>query len=534
MLTTEAGAEKIYKLTEKLKFLHCSARRIGRLGSGAGRVYLTPLILAVLAGYPLQLNALPVTIGWQVPLSPAHAYQLEVSSDPGFGVTVHSAPVTGKSLAWDAPKEGVYHWRLMRVGKTGGPQEASTFVSGSFIAVDPSLGQQRSRPAKISWDPVEGADRYKLYVVDKSGKARTMLALANFFILPASDSPVMVEVVPYSGGRKTFRNYHFNPSLKWDGGVVEEPAPVTEPVAAVPVANESEAPQVARPEELPPVAEAVPQPATEPPPADPVATSPAEPDPDEAPAQAAEPVSPAVSATPAAPDEMRRRKYQLSLFGFHGQEKLRLQKLEVFFSSLQRVTGGGASLWINPASGLVVSASGWYHEHAGTVEQPSLFAGSLDVKQSRYLVEFQAGWNLLHWAAPTRHMLTVSLMAAAAQLPFLPLEFDAAGGTYPVLGKKQISMPGLAAGYSWQSSKIGLSLDAGFLQEATDEVEMGWQRLVFDYFYGERLAASVGFYNRFLQSIRCHRSSVICLKEGKVTTTSEERGVYVGIGAAFF
>jgi hypothetical protein len=158
----------------------------------------------------------------------------------------------------------------------------------------------------------------------------------------------------------------------------------------------------------------------------------------------------------------------------------------------------------------------------------------MDIKQSRYLVEFQAGWNLLRWAAPTHHMLTISVMAAAAQLPFLPLEYDASGGAFPGVTKKQISMPGLSAGYGWQSTLFGLTLDAGFLKEKTDDVEMGWQRAVFDYYYGERMAVSVGFYNRFLQSVRCHQTSVTCLKEGRVTTSAEERGVYLGIGGAFF
>lgn len=551
--TTETGAQKIYKLTEKLKIL-LGADKVRKtlLQSSGRKLTKALLILAGLFMKPLHASALPVSIAWQVPLNQTHSYQLEVSGDPGFGTTLFNAAVTGKSLSWDAPAEGVYHWRLMRVGKTGGDQEASTFVSGSFIAVDPALASQRQRPAKISWAAVPGADRYKLYVVDRTGKARTMIAFATFFILPTTDSLVMVEVVPYSGGLKTLRNYHFNPSLKWDGGVdapAVAAAPATPAVAvAPPPALETTAPPAAVAVEEPKAPVSAPEPA-------PVATTASEdavessdlaekdgvqPESENAAVPSAAPASvevPPVAATEAETieaTEVRRRKYQLSLFAFHGQEKLRMQKLEVYFSSLERVTGGGGSLWINPVSGLVVSAAGWYHEHIGSVEQPSFFAEKLKVKQSRYLLEFMVGWNLLHWTKFDNQLLTVSFSAASAQLPFLPLEYDASSGNVPEISKKQLSMPGVAAGYSWQSDKLGISLDAGFMKENTDDVEMGWQRAAFDYYYLERLAVTVGFYNRFIQSVRCHSSSVTCLKEGKVSTSAEERGVYIGAGGAFF
>ena len=255
------------------------------------------------------------------------------------------------------------------------------------------------------------------------------------------------------------------------------------------------------------------------------------------PVVAAEPEVAAEQApSPAESEEKaRRRKYQLSFFLFHGQEKLRLQKLEVHFSSLEQVSGVGGSLWVNPVSGLLVSGSGWYHEHKGTSTQRSLFGDEkIKIDQARYLVDLMVGWNLLHWTSLDNQILHVSFMSAASQIPFMPFEFDASAGQLPVLTKKQVSMAGAAAGYSWQSTTLGLSLDGGFLQEKSDNVELGFQKLVFDYYFSERVALSVGFYNRFLRSSRCHSSALICLKEGKVLTTSEERGGYLGVGAAFF
>jgi hypothetical protein len=246
--------------------------------------------------------------------------------------------------------------------------------------------------------------------------------------------------------------------------------------------------------------------------------------------EVADPVS-----TTGSDEKARRRKYQLSFFLFHGQEKLRLQKLEVLFSSLEQVTGIGASLWVNPVSGLLVSGSGWYHEHKGGGTQRSLFGDQkIEIDQARYLVDLTVGWNLLHWTKLDNHILHLSFTSASAQMPFLPLEFDASLGQLPALTKNQVTMAGAAAGYSWQSSTLGIALDGGFLQEKSDDVELGFQKLVFDYYFSERTALIVGFYNRFLRSTRCHSAALICLKEGKVTSTSEERGGYLGVGAAFF
>jgi hypothetical protein len=533
-LNTESGAPKIYKSTEKLKFLHHSLDLADTILLRIKAAIFSTIILACLVTNPNEGFALPVVIGWQVPLTGSHKYQLEVASDPGFGNIVQTAQVQGKSQSWEAPTEGVYHWRLMRLGKTASASEASTFVSGSFIAVDPSL--DRTRPAKISWDRVERADSYKIYAVDRNGKARTMIAMSNSFVLPKVDAPVMLEVVPYSGNARTLRDYHFNPSLRWDSGIdAKEDAPP--PVVAAPVEQQPAAVVATAP--TPVVEEASSAPTVEksvspglaeesPPPEIPVQETPT-------PVEAEPVVTESVPA-PADPEEKaRRRKYQLSFFLFHGQEKLRLQKLEVAFSSLEQVSGVGASLWVNPTSGLLVSGSGWYHEHKGSTTQRSLFGDEkIEIDQARYLVDLMVGWNLLHWTSLDRQILHVSFMSAAAQMPFMPFEFDASAGELPVLRKKQVSMAGAAAGYSWQSTTLGLSLDGGFLQEKSDDVELGFQKLVFDYFFSERIALSVGFYNRFLRSSRCHSSALICLKEGKVVSTSEERGAYLGVGAAFF
>src|SRR5690606_30237101 len=116
--------------------------------------------------------------------------------------------VHGTGYVWDAPGEGVYHWRLRRPGAVG---EGSTFVSGSFAAVE--AGVERAKPARLAWEPEPGADRYKLYVIDASQigvsapgalpTPRTMTTMEPSFVVPASERDLMIEVVPYSGSRRT-------------------------------------------------------------------------------------------------------------------------------------------------------------------------------------------------------------------------------------------------------------------------------------------------------------------------------------------
>lgn len=452
-----------------------------------------------------QAAALPVRIAWQVPLNRSEAYTLEVASDPGFSTIVHASEVRGsEAYGWEAPGEGIYHWRLARPSQQGQGGDVITFVSGSFAAIDPKAS--RERQARLSWQPEEGADRYKLYVVDASGAARTMLSTAASFVVPKADQALMIEVVPYSGEQRLFRHYHFNPTLVLDSGFPASPSPV----AVGAPAEVSPAPAVA---------------------AAPASASEGAPSVVDA-AEGSEPVPP-LEPVPAA-TASRPRLHLVHVFGLAGEETLRLQKLDVDLKSRKAVYGGGAGVWSQPLGGLAVGAFATYHEHQGEARQEEALPGvQVPLASSRYTAEVTIGWDVLSALASRWHRLVVSFAAAGAQMPFLPLQFSSSSASAPKLEKKAISLLGGTVSYGYFGAHVAAIVDAGQLADATDDATMGFQRLVLEVYLSERLALHVGGLNRLTVAALCHEQRAICLAEGKARTTAREQAAFVGLGVVF-
>src|SRR5688500_11492657 len=77
------------------------------------------IALAALLAWPRAAWAVPVSVAWQVPLNDSERYILQVAREPGFGTFLLNRQVDGNGFTWDTPGEGVFHWRLIRPGKTG-------------------------------------------------------------------------------------------------------------------------------------------------------------------------------------------------------------------------------------------------------------------------------------------------------------------------------------------------------------------------------------------------------------------------------
>lgn len=460
------------------------------------RQWATPFLLAcVLFGHASVGWALPVQIAWQVPLNKSETYTLEVASDPGFGTIVHKAQIQGSTAyAWDAPGEAVYHWRLARPDQKGQGGDVVTFVSGSFVAIDPEA--PREHPAHIAWEAQPGADRYKLYVIDGAGKARTMISTTASFVVPATDKALMIEVVPYSGSQRLFQHYHFNPTLTLDTGVLPPPPPPAPVVADVPAASES-----ATPPEV-------------------------SPSPEVTPAEEPEQTAPAVVARP--------RVHLVHAYALSGRETLHLQKLDVNLEDTGPIKGGGAGVWTNPIDGLIVSASGSYHEHKADLKQADLFADQvIRLSSSRYTAEMTIGWDVLASFNSRWHRLIVSFAGVGTQLPYLPLSFDSQAGTPPKLGKKALTLLGGNLAYGYFGTHVAAIVDAGMAQAETDDVKIAHQSLLLEFYVSERTALHVGAMNRLTESARCDPNRDTCLTEGKAHTTSKEAFAMVGVGVVF-
>lgn len=488
-----SGVPKIPKVLKKYK----ATARATRPEKSHFRRQLGAFVAKAWAAWALSHSgvaaALPVVIAWQVPLAQNETYVLEVAKDPGFGEIVHSGDMkaaAGTSYSWDAPGEGVYHWRLARPGTGGEGNAVITFVSGSFAAIDP--GAPRERPARLTWQAEAGADRYKLYVVDGEGKARTMISTSPSFVVPSSDKALMIEVVPYSGSQRLFRHYHYNPTLALDPGTPPPPPPTPEraPVVAAPADAPAETP---------------------------------------APVEAA-PAEPVVEA----PAVARPRMHMVQVFGFAARESLELQKLEVDLADEAQVSGAGAGVWTNPIAGLVVGAQGTYHEHKATLTQEAILPGArTDMMAARYTVDLAIGWDVLSSFQSRWHRLVFAFAAAGTQLPFLPLDYESTSGDAPKLEKKALTLLGGSAAYGYFGDHVAAILEGGLLKDETDDASMTFQRLVFEIYLGERFAIQLGGFNRLTESARCHSSRDTCLIQGKSRVTAREAGGFLGVANVF-
>lgn len=435
----------------------------------------------LLTSYPAA--AVPVSIAWDVPLSPDEIYLLEVASDAGFAKVLLTMRVRGNGYMWETPNEGVYHWRLTRGEALPKDAEmASNIASGSFVALDP--GVKRTQAVKLSWDKVAGADRYKLYVMEGGSRERTMVTQAPFFILPKIEAPTTVEVVPFSEGHRTQRGYQMQPSLRLTGGapppvVVPPPPPPTQVIVTQPV--------------QPPAPEMPPQP----------------------------------------------RKYEIFAFGMGEKEQITTTKASaqaVSLRSTRTVAGGGAGLWVNPAYGIVVAGQGDYHQVKDTnVTQESLFPGKkLSLSAARYSADLNVGYNVLEPFGVQSQALVFGVTGASAQVPTLPDRYTVDAANPPGWKRLALSMFGGGMAYSYLGELASLDLAGGMAVESTMKASYAYGRLMVAIYPYEHLVLKLGAFGRREQTSHCATDAAVCSAEGPVRTTITEGGGLLGLGLVFF
>lgn len=542
--------------------------------SGAPKVtkmiqkYNSGLLALLLAIWPNFARALPVSVAWQVPLNPSERYVLQVAREPGFAQLLLNQLVQGNGFTWDTPGEGVYHWRLLRPEKTGRGIEGSTFVSGSFVAVE---GGERETPAIISWQPVPGADRYKLYLLDPQGRTRTMISSHNVFTLPTLAQPAMIEVVPFSGAQRTFRDYHFQPSLKFDAGDGRKAAPT----ALLRPANAALLPRTSAESRDGAAPRIIKSPGA-------VGRM----DREQSLSYAATPLAPGVSgeedrtlesgsgsnqeanssltpdsvdaagadadraAQPSAqrrlaggnseteprasstgPGVRRRRHLVYGMFVYE-EDALDFSKLEFGLTSSQGFLGVGGGFWLNPFSGLIVSGQGAYHEHRNVlIDEIRYPREKILIEQARYTGTLDLGFNLLAPFGVERHVLSLGISGGAVQLPALPVQFDFASGQIPEFERYAYNLLGGHASYGWLSDSVAIMLDGTAARATEDEAQLAQGRLIIDIYPGNHLAILLGGFYRQVGITRCDPDAARCLVEGKVRTDARETGGFIGLGA---
>lgn len=450
--------------------------------------------------------AIPAAIAWQIPLLADERYILEVAKDPGFADIALTAEVRGTGYAVDLKDEGIYHWRLLRPGRELTGAEGSTFVSGSFAALE--SGPQRQRSVRLGWPATPGADRYKLYVTDGKLKLRTMTTTATFFVVDPVTEAMMIEVVPFTGAHRTDRSYHFEPGMTLDLGYDVAPPPPAAIAAGTPSVWGTPAAAITA------GVEAQPQPSALPPPA-----------------------ADAVPPTPAVPTPAsgasRRRVYMIALYGVFDDEDISFSKIDTRLSSRGHYSGAAVSLFTQPVGGVVVSAAGGYHEHRDKITSSEFFPGRpLQVNAARFTLELGIGYDVMHLFGVHDHLLSLSFMSAATQLPLMPLIYDETAGAPPKLQKRAESLVGGGVAYGFFGSVAGLLLEGGYLVDSTDAAKLAFGRATVEFYPAEGLALLVGAFSRQTAATRCHTDKATCLREGKVHTEVQETAGFAGVGMA--
>jgi hypothetical protein len=507
-------------------------------------------LLSVAFFFPtgLEALALPVSVAWDVEVQTGEVFLLEIATDPSFGHVVLSSKVSGKGFDWEAPEEGVFHWRLRRLH--GDPKQ-SVFISGTFAVLDRGAeflgGTEKTSPARLTWDAVAGADRYKLYVLEEGGNKRSMITTATTFLVPRTEGAQMVEVVPLArrlANPLLVQSIHFNPSLRLvgrsasaasslPGAASQTPTKIIkkiEPVIEKQAGHRQASPvTIKKPAPLVPIDQAS------------VAslktakqkTSQA----NTKPKDTGEP-PPAVVETASSQRMMEivtsRQRYVMQSYLFYVDESLRAQKLDIDLKSQAHAVGAGVNWWAQPFSGFVLSGAAFYHEHRGEVDAASLGAETAyKLDEPRFTGELGFGWDLLEGLDLPRHRLAATLLLAYVRVPRLPLVFDGSPGATPDLEQETLNLIGGGLSYSLFFTRVALVLEAGMMVDTEEEAQLDIGRLSTRYRLSKTFSVNGGLFFRRTEVTRCHSNAEICLREGDVVSTVDESGVFLGFGLGF-
>jgi hypothetical protein len=422
-------------------------------------------------------------IAEQVPLNIAEWYLLEVAKDPGFGQIVLKAEVHGAALAWDAPGEGVYHWRLAKLKKKNLGADVVTFVSGSVVGFQAKT--KREKPARLSWSPAPGADRYKIVFTDTTGKITSVTSQKTEYVIPDSTASGAIEIIPYTGGRRTFRDFHFNPSLKLDGGLPPPPPPA--PVVAPLPGPAPEAPRCPEPK---------------------------------------------IEVTPTTAEVQPASRHLIHLYGLYGRDDLTLSKLELRLSNQDNFAGFGGRIWTQPTEAFVVSAEGAGYRQAASLTQPDVLSDkSVSLDLWRYTGHALLGINILSPFSVRDHVLVASAGGALTRLPFLPEKYSLTSDQAPELTELDRPLLGGGLTYGWFGEYVALIVEGSRFMDQTGAGTLTEGRGILQFRVADGFYIDLGGIGRLTQLETCATDQGQCLSEGKVTTQSLETGGTFGLSA---
>ena len=400
---------------------------VRKFACGGGWLFLSILLIfcAILTQAPVaraeSASTIPVVVSWPQPETNGKSYLIEISNDARFGTTLLRTQITGTSLPWAAPAEGVYHWRVIpqdRIQEAG--VESSNFASGSFIAVAQSSTPGQEMP--ITWSVVPGVNSYYIHMQESSPVSQHMAAsvVAKYTVV-RSASPMMVYIEPHGGTARAGVVSHFDPGLRI---VKAEPVKVD-----------------ATPREL--VVGNVPLP-----------------EPVEAPKLEPLPPAPAPVEFSSGPREEilypDGRGLELLLGVLAGTEKIYGNKgPTATLLSRNQVVGAMAQFRTIPTEGLHVGASGTYHLHRAEWKDQD---GVRHVAQNltRYAASATLGWDLLSRLKDRKHQLVLEARGSMTKMYHLPVAYE----DLDMEGMKgeDVMLVGGGGWYRWSMKRYGAGI----------------------------------------------------------------------------
>jgi hypothetical protein len=466
------------------------------------------LMLMANSGYAEEASGIPCAISWAEGPKKGDRYVVEISDDPRFGTSLLKETVAATKLIWNAPKEQVYHWRVIPEGrlKAAGAAEVSSLASGSFIAIRPY--EAGAQPVKLEWTADLDAASYFVVATDSNGTSRRLVSFKPNYLLVRSATPLMVTVLTRSKSGSSRRVpeavHRFDPGLH----IVGAPEVKTEAPREMIVGNE-------------------PIPAPEPPPLLPIPEAP-------------KPVAIDLETKteyddPAVPDE---RLSELMLLAHYGRFSISSSKRSASRTAKAQAPGAGFSMRTVPSTFFHLFAEGFgsgfkvHWEDQNGLESRD--------EQPLSIVDGEAGLgiDLLFRNPNRRHILALELRGAMIQTPSLAFEppFEA---NFTELVQISSVLVGPGLWYRWTAQGYGIGLHGTLLNQATGRSEFQNARMTawggyFSVDPTKNLALKAGGLQRRVTTAKCASNDLVCQADGVVDSEIASISGYIGLGYVFY
>lgn len=482
------------------------AEKIDKFLQGVSRPASTFLIIfyANLAA----AAAIPVTLTWFQPQGRFNKYVVEISDDAKFGTTNAKTDVVGNTFLWQAPKEGVYHWRVAPAERLNTADtknqtvETSSVASGSFFVLD--AGAESGEPVAVRWSDDPSVTAYHLRIQEDGRDARVAISLVPTYNFVRGAKAIAVQIIPRgkSSSSKIAKDAvaRFDPNLEI---VVKAPEPKVVPP---PPARELVVGNEPIPQDQPHLYEALP----------------------------AAPAPVVFNEQPR--EEMllpENHVLELLVAGYYGTEKTYSARGPLTTRQERgNAAGGMLSYRAVPISGLHLQANGALHGRNVTWRDQDRL-NTVSQQTSSYFGEVGVGWDLFFRNPNRRHQLVLDIRGAMTSI--YDMAYETNDFASENLKRLDLQLWGGGLWYRWTAKRWGLG---GHLASMVQTVNRShdndsglneWS--VFASFDPRAyVTISMGAMSRLTVARRCSSDAAICSVMGASAARNNIVASYLGVG----